>query len=74
MHSLLHDIVALLSSCTVITVQHLHRETNSIADWITFYIIEYSEVFLWIDLEEVPGQLRNIVLSNFLGCIHTRFL
>lgn len=41
-HHILHNIVTLLSGCTAIMVWHVYRDVNSVADWVTFYIVEHS--------------------------------
>lgn len=71
-HPLPRDIAALLIGCIAITIRYVYWEVNSVANWVAFYIAEHSKNFLWTDLGEVPGQFRDIILSNFLKNIHIR--
>ena len=74
MHPFLYGIAALLTDCALITVRHINREANLVADWIISYIVEHLEDFFWTDMGEVLGQLHNIVLSDFLGYIYNRLI
>lgn len=43
-------------------------------DWVAFYVVNHFEEVLWTDLGDALGPLRDIVLSDFLGRIHSKFV
>lgn len=73
-HPLFWDIALLLQECSIYFVRHVYREANLAADWIASYVTNHSGEVLWTDLGDALGPLHDIVLSDFLGCIHSRFV
>lgn len=63
-----------VEGCMPVIVQHACCEVNSAIDWIAIYVAEHSSDHLWTDMREVSGYFKDILLSFFLGCIHTRFV
>lgn len=71
---IIQNIGLLLRGYLSITVRHIYREANSATDWMAFYITNHSRSgsVLWSTWQNIPIQLGNIILSNFLDCIHSR--
>lgn len=75
MHQLLRDIAVLLLDCTDIIVCHIYWEVNSTVNQVAFYVVEYLEGILWIDLEDASSQFRDFFFFfDFVECIRTRLL
>lgn len=73
-HPIIHDIALLLNGCMMITVRHVYREANYVADWMAFYVARHSDEVLWTCLDGAPLFLRDIILFDSLDCIHSRIV
>lgn len=50
-HPLLRNIAVLLQDCTEIVIHHVYFETNSVADWAAFYMVNHYVNIVWTDLK-----------------------
>lgn len=44
------------------------------ADWVASLVANHSSEVLWTHLGDAPSPFRDIILSDFLGCIQSRIV
>lgn len=73
-HPLVYDIKSLLSGCISSNIRHIYSEMNSAANWIASFIAHNFGQGCFNDYFLLSMFFRDILCSNFLGCIHTRII
>lgn len=73
-HPLVYDIKSLLSGCISSNIRHIYSEMNSAANWIASFIAHHFGQGCFNDYFLLSMFFRDILCSNFLGCIHTRII
>lgn len=69
-HPIIRDIGLLLQGCAYIAVRHIYREANLATDWVASFVAHHTSSFVWSDWHFAPEQFRNVILSDYLACIH----
>ncbi|XP_038979861.1 uncharacterized protein LOC120109984 [Phoenix dactylifera] len=72
-HPLVRDIRSMGCDEMVVQVRYMFREANGAADWVASSVANHSGDHLWVGEAELPRALHDVLLFDFLGCIHTRY-
>ncbi|XP_038985561.1 uncharacterized protein LOC120111746 [Phoenix dactylifera] len=73
-HPLLRDIWMMAREEVTLQAMHVYREANGVADWVASYVACHSGGTLWAGERDMPGALRDLLYSDSIGCIRTRYV